>query len=78
MDASREFGLPAYMRRCRCEEGNAKLDLMKHVEEFDDWKLREQCSRGSGVPEGWFDVACCPEDVRCTGGCVEAKAACPE
>eukprot|EP00959_Pyramimonas_sp_CCMP1952_P275938 5767448-Pyramimonas_sp.AAC.1 len=51
-DARREFGLPAYLRRCRYEEGNEQLDLMKHVEQFREYKLRAQCSRGSGVPGG--------------------------
>eukprot|EP00959_Pyramimonas_sp_CCMP1952_P370603 7761930-Pyramimonas_sp.AAC.1 len=77
LDASREFGLLAYFRRYRYEEGNEKLDLMKHLREFDDWKLRVQCSRESGVPGGGFDLLCCPEDVRCAGGCVEGKTACP-
>ena len=76
-DASKEFGLVAYLRRYRYEEGNEKLDLMKHSEEFEDWKLRVPCSAAAGVPGGRFDLLCCPEDARCAAGCPEAKVACP-
>ena len=72
-DASQEFGLMAYFRRYIYEEGNERLDHMKHVGEFEDWKLRVQCSEGSGVPGGWFDLLCSPEDARCSAGRRDAK-----
>eukprot|EP00959_Pyramimonas_sp_CCMP1952_P032298 677846-Pyramimonas_sp.AAC.1 len=51
-----ELSLTAYLRRYRYEEGNDKLDLQKHMEEFDDWTVRVWCASSTGVPRGHLEL----------------------
>eukprot|EP00959_Pyramimonas_sp_CCMP1952_P159895 3344324-Pyramimonas_sp.AAC.1 len=62
----------------RYEDGNDKLYLQKHIDEFDDWTVNVWCASSIGVPRGYLELVCCPEDQRCSAACRAKREVCTQ